>query len=399
MNEFDDPFGLHRLSKPTGRVDHEGREIRVLGQPILAWNQATNNLAVPDDCRQHPLVLHRYFYTLPSDVIDSIVEFVGEDRFDDSLLDVERRLSAICGDHTCNVGFWHEVAISYRELRPLPLPEFAEEMVRSNGMTPAKVDHALRTYENRDLPLLERFSKAYCGWLMTNQTFLREHDELLSRHAETINRWGTQHAATFLPASYRANLLPGTDPNEDSRWPEFVKDACPFFVRWRLSGLAGPYLPIPAKPLLAGTLPIPVIQQLADSGGVFFLPDTMPIPSRSQLRGMLDDALHRRENVEHLSEWLDIVRSDNMAKNQMAPFMRYFELQHYWRLLNRRHAAAIYRRTGKVEEAFGQVFEVTCRQIHLDMIEIRNRLGGDWLDRSCPLEKYDDKSPHTTKPR
>ena len=107
MNEFDDPFGLHRLSKPTGRVDHEGREIRVLGQPILAWNQATNNLAVPDDCRQHPLVLHRYFYTLPSDVIDSIVEFVGEDRFDDSLLDVERRLSAICGDHTGNVGFWH----------------------------------------------------------------------------------------------------------------------------------------------------------------------------------------------------------------------------------------------------------------------------------------------------
>lgn len=392
MNEFDDPFGLHRLSKPTGRIDHEGREIRVLGQPILAWNKATNNLAVPEDCRQHPLVRNQYFYTLPSDVIESIVEFVGEERFDDNLLDVERRLSAICGNHTCNVGFWHEAVIPYRELRPLPIPDFTEEMIRSAGMTPAKVDLALRTYQERDLPLLESFSKAYCGWLMTNQTFLDEHDEILSRHAETINRWGTQHAATFLSADYRANLLPGTDPNEDLRWPKFVEESIPFSLRWRLSGLAGPYLPIPAKPLLAGTFPISVFQRLVESGGIFFLPDTMPIPSRSQLRGMLDDALHRRENVDHLAEWLNIVRADNMAKNQMTPFMRYFELQHYWRLLHRRHASAIYRKTGKLEEAFGRVLKVRSQQIHLDMIEIRSRLGGDWLSRRCPLEKQEDES-------
>ena len=399
MNEFDDPFGVHRLSKPTGRVDKDGREIRVLGRPILAWNAATNNLTLPDDCRDHPFVLDRYFYTLPSKVIELVVESVGGERFDNGLLDLERRLSAINGDHTCNVGFWHETAIPYRELRSLPIPDFADELIHAAGMTPAQVDHALQAYQNRDLPLLESFSKSYCGWLMTNRTFLDEHDALLARHAETVSRWGTQHATYLLPADYRVNLLPGSDPHEDPLWAEFVKDASPFLVRWRLSGLAGPYLPAPAKPFFAGTFPISVVQQLAECGGVFFLPDTMPIPSRDQLRGMLDDALHRRENVEHVAKWLDIVRSDNVAKNKMTPFMRYFELQHYWRFLNRRHASAIYRKTGKLEEAFGRVFEVSPRKIHLDMIEIRKRLGSDWLDRPCPLEKHDAESPSTRKPR
>ena len=399
MNDFDDPFGLHRQSVPSGRFNHEGREIRVLGQPILAWNPATNDLSVPDDDRQHSLVAGRHFYTLPHDVIDAVVAALGADRFDADLLAMERRLSAICGDHTCNVGFWQDVAIAYRKVRPLPLPSFSDEQVRDVGQNPAAVSHALRIYKERDVVPLDRFSRGYCGWLMTNRQFLDEHDALLTRHAETVRRWGTRHSATFLPAAYRVTLIPGTDPNHDPLWPKFVHDCDQFLLRWRLSGLAGPCLPIPAEPLMAGVFPAAVVQQLMDSGGVFYIPDTMPIPSRDQLRGMLDDALHSGGKPDHLAEWMEIVRAGNMARNQMDPFVRHFELQHYWRILHQRHASAVHRNVGKLEAAFAKILAVGTQQIHSDLIAVRKRLGSDWLDRPWPLDSTDRPPPTTTKPR
>lgn len=161
-----------------------------------------------------------------------------------------------------------------------------------------------------------------------------------------------------------------------------VQDAEQFLLRWRLAALAGPFLPVPAKPLMAGVFPPHVVQRMMGSGGVFYLPDTMPVPSRDQLRVMLDGALHRGEKQEHLAEWFDIVRSDNSARNQMDPFARLFELQHYWRILHQRHANAIYRRIGKLKSAFAAIFSVRTEQISQDLTAIRKRLGGDWLERT-----------------
>jgi len=82
MNEFDDPFGLHGQSRPNGRVDQDGQEIRVLGQSIFARPPGTRDLAIPSKLRGHPLIDERYFYTLPLNVLEGIVAKVGEDRFD-----------------------------------------------------------------------------------------------------------------------------------------------------------------------------------------------------------------------------------------------------------------------------------------------------------------------------
>jgi hypothetical protein len=136
---------------------------------------------------------------------------------------------------------------------------------------------------------------------------------------------------------------------------------------------------------MAGVFPISVVQQMMEAGGLFYLPDTMPIPSRDQLRGTLEDALHRGERPDHLQEWLEIVRAGNTARNRMDPFARWFELQHYWRILHQRHLSAINRKLGKLEDVFGNVFKVGAQQIHKDLIEIRSILGKDWLDRSWPI--------------
>lgn len=389
MNEFDDPFGLHRQSTPTNRVDSEGRKIHVLGAPILAWNQTFNSGSVPAEYRTNPFVDGRFFYSLPQRLIEAVVQELGEERFDRELLDMERRLTEVAGDHSPTVGFWQGRLLPYFEFHRVPLVAFSDKDVEEVGLEPGEVADSIRLLEGRNQPLLAKFSKAYCGWLMTNREFLDEHDQLLSRHVETVRRHGSLLATTLLPDDYRATFPQDLYPNDDPLWSKFLAECKPFLLRWRLAGLAGPYLPIPAKPLLAGTFPLTVVQELIAAGGVFFLPDTMPIPSRDQLRDMLDHALHRGDKPVHLEEWLDMVRPDNTARNRMDPFIRYFELEHYWRILRQRHSTAIYRKSGKLESAFATYLRIVDRRIHEDMIAIRKRLGSDWLERPWPLHELE----------
>lgn len=85
MDEFGDQRDLHRQSRPSGRFDQDGREIRLLGSPILGWNPATNNLSVPEEYREHPMIHGRYFYTFSLDVLDAVVAEIGVERFDADL--------------------------------------------------------------------------------------------------------------------------------------------------------------------------------------------------------------------------------------------------------------------------------------------------------------------------
>jgi hypothetical protein len=137
-----------------------------------------------------------------------------------------------------------------------------------------------------------------------------------------------------------------------------------FFARWRLKGLAAPGLPIPLQPLMAGVLPAYIVRQLDDLGGIFFFPDTFPIPSRDELRWLLEDAIHGSDNPEHLSEWMQIVRASNLAKNKIGMYARVFKLQHYWRILQQRHAKALQRRTGKLKEVLASFLGVKAGLIH-----------------------------------
>jgi hypothetical protein len=264
----------------------------------------------------------------------------------------------------------------------MPEMAFSDEEFRAAGMNPLEAKQALRIFGERDAVPLERFRRGYAGWLLTNQQFLDEHDILLTEHAETILRWGTHLTGIVLPPRM---FLPGTDPTEDPDWGAFNSACEEFFTRWRLQSLAGPYLPVPLQALIAGSFPWTVVKHLMRAGGVFFLPDTMPIPSRDQIRGQLDDALHHGEQPDHLSEWLNIVRASNSARNQLDRFARLFEIQHYWRLLCQRHTSILEGNIGRVEIALGRFFGISLGAIHADLIEIRERLGKGWLDRPWPI--------------
>lgn len=352
-------------------------EVHFVGRPILALNLATNNMTVPARFLHHPLVEDRYFCTLPGDFWNDVINRVGTERFEPELVELETHLSTMCGDHSQNAGFRHGRPFCYvLRCRPLAL---RSEDARSRGLdrNQAQLDNMIRIAEER-IAGMTRTTRAYAGWLMTNTQFLGELDELLRTWDEMVKRWGFDRLGMMLPTGM---FLPGDDPRADERWAGYSAAFEQFFGRWRLRGMAAPYLPIPLEPLMSGRFPVSVLQQVMNSGGAFVLPDIYPVPSRDQLRGMLDDALHRSAGRDHLEEWMGLIAKDNAAKKPLLKFGRLFEVQHYYRLLHQRHASALQRKLQHVKDALARFLGAKRRTIDEDLAFLNERLGPAWIER------------------
>lgn len=354
-------------------------EVRFIGRPPLALDPATNNMTVPSRFLHHPLVEDRYFCTLPGDFLDDVVNRVGTERFDPELVALETHLSSMCGDHSQNAGFRHALPLTYC-LRRRPLAVRSED-ARSRGLVQnqAALDNIARITEERVAGMV-RTTRAYAGWLMTNPQFLGELDALLRTWDQMVKRWGFDRLGIVLPTGM---FFVGDDPTADERWAGYSAAFEQFFGRWRLRGMAAPYLPVPLEPLMSGQFPISVLQQVMNSGGAFVLPDIYPVPSRDQLRGMLDDALHRSAGRDHLEEWMGLIAKDNAAKKPLLKFGRLFEVQHYYRLLHQRHASALQRKLQYVKEALARFLGATRRTIDEDLTFLNERLGPAWIERGC----------------
>jgi hypothetical protein len=107
-------------------------------------------------------------------------------------------------------------------------------------------------------------------------------------------------------------------------------------------------------------------------------PDICPVPSRDKLREILEEALRERSAPDYLSEWFEIVHSDNVAKNQIPRYARIFEVQHYLRALYARHAAALERKKSAIALAISEYLTVSDDSIERDLSFIADRLGPDW---------------------
>ncbi|MBL8826024.1 MAG: hypothetical protein JNM18_03505 [Planctomycetaceae bacterium] len=345
-------------------------------QPILALNPRFNNMTASSDHLRHSLVQDRYFYTLPAELWSRVKESVGSDRFDPELVSLEESLGRMCGDHSSSVGFWRGRSLTCFNLRSPPSLTISAVDVPEWKVNQAAIDLALRN-SRRPLENIARVTRAYLGWLLTNRTFLDEHDSLLRDWQSDVALWGTSSLGQPVPP----HEVPDNETAR-SEWSSFNAAFEPFFHRWRLRGLAGPYLPIPLQPSMAGRVPQSTLQQLARAGGVFCIPDTFPIPSRDELRSLLVNALHNTDSTDHLTEWMQAIASDNTARHALDPFERYWELQHYWRILHHRHVAAFRRQVTHVKEALAEFMGTSERRLHVDLIELRKRLGTDWLERS-----------------
>ena len=114
---------------------------------------------------------------------------------------------------------------------------------------------------------------------------------------------------------------------------------------------------------------------------MFCLPDTFPIPSRDELRNLLEGAIHGGDKPTHLTEWMEFIAKDNMAKSPIARFGRLFEFQHYYRILHHRYAGALYGKAKVVKQALAHVLKASEKTIVGDLGFVRKRLGKDWFDR------------------
>ena len=185
MNEYSDPFDLAPHSRATGRTE-EGREVRLVGPTPVTPPTGLTPTSLPAELRG--VSEGKYFYTLPCDVWKTLREKLGAGAFDEELLAKEWDLSICNGDHATRVGFFDQFPVSFQGLRPMAPPQWSDEQIRAAGMTRPQLDHSLRLLRERDEGPMGRFRLGYIGWLLTNATFLTEHNQLLSDHSVAVRQ-------------------------------------------------------------------------------------------------------------------------------------------------------------------------------------------------------------------
>ncbi len=341
---------------------------------VVAKDPRLNHISIPAKFRNHPLIVRKFFYTVPRQLLQVVSPSESKSGFesDAQILELELALSGIAGAHDSIVGFWNGQPIRSDLLQTSPVTR--DLLPNAGELSELEIKEKLRIINERLLGFHE-ITCAYAGWLVQNQLFLSELADLNSSCAQAMGRWGTETVGLPIPKSHRASDL---KPSNEPGWPEYESAVLKFCVRWRLNGLAGPRIPIPMRPMMSGHFPVTILQQLMRAGGVFNWPDTFPLFARDQLRDMIADALQSTDSNKHLHEWQKIIASTNKAKNQFASYERQFRLQHFWKLLRERHPAAFNRRLKKLDQSFAAYLGVSEATIRNDRDTLKRNVGELW---------------------
>lgn len=331
---------------------------------------------IPQQYHDRPLLRGGPYFTIPVQLLKRVLATVGEDRFDSELLEMEFALSDVCEDHSNRIGFWGGNAINYPLLRPdndLAGSDFLVRGLMEDGKTD---DEALEilTLGGQRLDRMSESRRGYCGWLLTNPEFLQEHNLIFRNWAEQVAKTGVPgmgpvvHDIRAVSAAERAE-------GENER---LLEDFEQFFMRWRLDAMPAPFAPLPIGPHLPVNDLAPVFGHMHCAGMTFYIPDISPVPNLHEIRKMVEEALRDVNAPKHLGEWFDIVRSDNVAKNQVRHYARIFDVQHYMRALHARHATALQRKKTALTVALAEFLGVSADTIERDLSLIASRLNSDW---------------------
>lgn len=357
------------------------------GKPVSAQAPMRRSATVLDKYREHPWVRNQHFYTLPSRLWELVLHDTDREAFDSGNLTMELELSELSGDHSASVGFWDGQRISFEFLRrsELRVPALADIQALGWEIDVARFAANMNELDRHSKRFFDPL-QSYLGWLMSDPTFLNEHDAFLEKWSSYVAHGEIGRSPFLLDfgtgAAREFNQSQLTDDDRaDPQTAGFLSEYEDFCRRWRLIRLAGPWLPVPRRPMLLGEMAASVVPQLVREGGLFWIPDTIPIPSRDELRNILDSALHGGEQPSHLQPWKEIIASDNAARKELTRFRRVFEVQHYWRNLKRRHAKSMKRREGKIKQALASYLDVSVDCVHRDLLFLNNQLGRDWTSR------------------
>lgn len=361
---------------PVPNIPLTASMVPLRGIPLLEGFSSTD---LPPELYGNEVTNGCYFLAIPPTLLTSIEREISPSPFRGELRELELQFAQICQINKC-VGYFQGNPVNCLELQPsLPLPPASE--FEWMGFNDAQIAQVRRTLIPR-LDFILNAARGYAGWLVTNTTFRAEHDALFERWSAQILEWGLAGVGRIVVVPGPTHL-PRANVGDD--FVEFETAFRLFLTRWRLTGMSGPMLPNPMRAMMAGSFPIAVLQQLMEAGGLFNLPDTFPIPSRDELRGLLQHALRPTDNVEHLVEWHDIVRASNPAKSRIERFGRIRELCHYWQILHQRHGAGLVRNLDHLRRAFAGYLGTSEETIKSDLMQISKRLGKDWAEHRIPL--------------
>ncbi len=344
--------------------------------------QGLRQTSVPEHLLDHPLIAGRLFFTLPRQLLEGIERHVGQGALSPDLRDLEFNLSGICHDPRIQVGFWNGRPILNdhveEPLPPIKLPQTEIDALNWD-LNVAQVDRGMVVGMER-IRWISNVARAYVGWLITNRQFVEEHDVLITTWGPQILEWHLESAGQLLVAT-GPTPFPQVAVEEVAGRRAFDDAVRAFLIRWRLLKIAALDMPIPHLPLMSGSVPISILDQMARAGGVFSYPDIFPVPARDELRNMIIDTGRSQGDSDHLAEWRKKSSPRNPAKNQLERFARIRTLCHYWRVLHARHAATLKRKTDGLNHALGEYFGVGEKTIRTDVSLIRNRLGKNLLGR------------------
>jgi hypothetical protein len=380
------------------------------GQEGAADNLGQFRVQAPSEYQEHELVANRLFYTVPRKLIDLLSRAPHRSRLAPELLGLELAMTEAAGS-AC--GYWDGRAIRSIWLNPPPpLQTIDVQGEDIPGWTVADKAAIAADAKLIDEKLMAQRTPAvgYLGWLLTNNTFLDEHDELCRRHEALLKNSGMLRMGTVgrtssfqqeqsqvsnegnfaeefdIVATVQDNPhVQGTPPNTDNgqtnarTFTVFLEEFTALYIRWRLQDCDGPYLPSPLTQQLPVQHLSAMLGHMKEGGRSFYFPDTLPIPSRDVLRALIEESLrHRSSSPVHLAEWQNLIDGSQTAKNQLSRYARLFPLQHYIRELHTRHGSFLRNSRIHLRDAFGEYFGLSSATIEADLAFIDKRLGRGW---------------------
>lgn len=367
------------INNPPDSSSSRDRSTACEGPPVGAEFPGWTRLTPPESYRDHPLVSDKLFYVLPEGLLDRVLQEIATASFDPELVDLERAMTGAARPPM--IGFWGNRPLQSSWLAPSSLLA-AMDLRGVERLGWSVTQHsleALLAQADAKLDAMRLPVTGYLGWLLTNRTFTREHDQLLLRHAKFIRRNGLPLMGAVRRSVSSDSLQELGCEEADGQTALIVDEFEAFYVRWRLQGLNGPYAPDPLTPQLP-VLHVPaLLGHLKEGGQTFYLPDIYPVPGRDELRQLIEDNLrHPSELPSHLSDWQTLVSANRSERNQIQRFARLFALQHAIRLLYARHREALRNAKGHLQAALGGHFGVSADAIKGDLALIAERLGSGW---------------------
>lgn len=319
------------------------------------------------------MLTHGHFYTLPMELLNILGRSQKLKAFLNRSFAADRAIAEALQRFGSPICVFQSAVISFPFIKELPRPEIPESLLKEWGWSAEQWELNLNACLGQLEPV-NRHCRAYMGWLLTNRDFLRERDLLLARWSAQIQEHGmpipiaNDHAEDMMKEpAFSACKSPATASKA-----EFGTDWCAFYKRWQLSGMVGPWLPIPilAHPVAFGHgLSINSYREMATPSSY---PAIAPLPDAETLRKEIEAASGRRHGPPHLRRWMEVVENANRQRDpQITQFERLSRFAHLWRVLTSRYAIVI----GCMEELrlnFADFLNVPEGTIQRDLRFIRN---------------------------